>query len=407
MTKRERRLSFGLVFTALAAVIFLFIISDNIIEAPGGGLLHTISLPAQKPVDPNADIGPQKPLANPPAVIKAIYSTNWSAGSEKKIQYFLDLLNTTELNAIVLDIKDYTGVVGYETNAPLAKKYGNYEKRIPRINVLIKRFHDAGVYVIGRIAVFQDGALVKARPDLALHSKSSTQGGQAGAVWGDRKNVHWLDTASTDVWDYNVEIAQEALDRGFDEINFDYIRFASDGNISDIEFPFYDRATPKTTVLHQFFTHMRSKLPEVKLSADFFGEATYTDESGIGQRMKDILGEFDYVAPMIYPSHYANGFNGYASPADHPYDVVYYSMDQGVAKALHYVNTAPTSTPLRASYRPWLQDFNLGTTYTADMVRAQIQALDDLNSTSTSPMISGWMLWNASNVYTKAALLSE
>jgi hypothetical protein len=403
VTQRERRFSFGLALTALGAVIFLFIISSNVIEFHGVDEL--IPLPDKiavvVKVDPNADIEPQKQLIAVPQYIKAIYATNWSAGSAKKVEYFFDLLNTTELNAIVIDIKDYTGVVGYEPLTQELKEKTTWEKRIPRINALIKRLHDSGIYVIGRIAVFQDGALVKTRPDLALRSKAT------GAVWGDRKNVHWLDTASEDVWNYNAEIANDALARGFDEINFDYIRFASDGNISDIVYPFYDRITPKGDVLHKFFVHMRNLLPDAKLSADFFGEATYTDESGIGQRMKDVFGEFDFIAPMIYPSHYANGFNGYANPANAPYEVVHYSMEQAIAKAMRYATTAPTSTPLRATYRPWLQDFNLGTIYTADMVRAQIQALDDLSGTSTTPLISGWMLWNASNVYTKSALLPQ
>lgn len=388
MTRRERKLSFGLLFTALGAVIFLFVITDRVVEAPGGGLIEKVTQTVSKVIQKNVDIEAQKSLANPPEVVKAIYSTNWSAGSEKKILYFLDLLNTTELNAIVLDIKDYSGVVAWPS-------------RVPRINALIKRFHDAGVYVIGRIAVFQDVELVKSRPDLALHSSST------GSVWGDNKGVHWLDTASVDVWDYNANLAKDALARGFDEINFDYIRFASDGNIGDIVYPFYDRVTLKTTVLRKFFAYMREKLPDAKLSADFFGEATYTDESGIGQRMKDAFSEFDYIAPMIYPSHYAKGFNGHPNPADAPYDVVHYSMEQATWKALQFESTAPTSTPLRATYRPWLQDFNLGADYDAVKVRAQIQALDDVNSSSTKPLISGWMLWNPSNVYTKSALLTD
>lgn len=377
-------------------MIFLFFITEHVVEAPGGNLLEKLNLTKPAVINVNVDIEPQRPLANPPQFIKAIYSTNWSASSEKKIKYFLDLLNTTELNAIVLDIKDYTGVVTWPTI-------------VPRVNALIKRFHDAGVYVIGRIAVFQDGVLVKARPDLALYSSST------GAVWGDRKNVQWLDTASQDVWDYNAALAKDALSRGFDEINFDYIRFPSDGNVSDIRYPFYNRATPKTTVLNQFFSYMRSKLPDAKLSADFFGESTYTDESGIGQRMRDVLGEFDYVAPMVYPSHYASGFRGHANPANAPYDVVHYSMEQALWKAQVFDATAPTSTPVSpsqggprlASFRPWLQDFNLGATYTADMVRAQIQALDDLNASSTNPLITGWLLWNPSNIYTRAALLAQ
>ncbi len=396
-------------------------------------------------VDPNADLPPQLPLANPPGPIKAIYATNWSAASEKKIQYFLDLLKTTELNAIVIDIKDYTGVVGYDALVPAVHEYHAFEKRIPKMNALIKRFHDAGVYVIGRIAVFQDGALVAARPEWALRSKKT------GQIWGDRKNVHWLDTAATPVWDYNIDIAHEALTRGFDEINFDYIRFPTDGDLEDIVYPFALVASSTTNgqlhadrraVLRQFFKHLRSQLPYARISADIFGEAVVNQsETGIGQFLDDTLEPFDAVAPMIYPSHFNKNFLGLTNSAAMPYPVIRYAMDRAFDRFSVYERTLlarqSTSTqsiapPSLTEFRPWLQDFDLGATYDAAKVRAQIDAVDDSaraaagcpgvprsdknHQVVTEPSGSrqacnyqpiGWMLWNASNVYTKGALLAE
>ena len=432
MTGRKKA---GIILLVISGVIVIFLLlsGSNIVDlAP-----VVVEPPVVVPVDPNADIGPQRPLSNPPSPIKAIYATNWSASSEKKIKYFLDLLNTTELNAIVLDIKDYTGVVGYAAEVPAVKEYEAFEKRIPKINALIKRFHDAGVYVIGRIAVFQDDALVKARPDLAIKSKKT------GEVWGDKKNVHWLDTAATPVWDYNIDIAREALGRGFDEINFDYIRFASDGSVDDISYPFYDEAVPKRQVLSQFFDHVRNQLPYARLSADIFGEAVVNgNQTGIGQSFEDTLKPFDYVAPMIYPSHYNPAFLGLKNAAANPYAVIRYSMDMAFKRAGEYQkkllaaqtssSTSPMPSPSLAQSRPWLQDFNLGATYDAEKVRAQITAVDDSaraaagcpdvkvtdknHQVAIEPTLAraacnyqpiGWMLWNASNVYTKTALLPE
>lgn len=412
-----------------AIIIFLFF--------TGG---HTIQLTGEEQsvepviVDPNADLPAQLPLANPPEVIKAIYATNWSGGSEKKVKYFLDLLDTTELNAIVLDIKDYTGIVGYEAEVSAVKEYGAFEKRIPKINALIKRFHDAGIYVIGRVAVFQDDALVTARPDLAIKSKKT------GEVWGDRKNVHWLDTAATPVWDYNIDIAREALARGFDEINLDYIRFASDGNVEDISYPYYDEKIPKHQVLKQFFDHVRTQLPYARLSADIFGEAVVNNnQTGIGQVLEDTLEPFDYVAPMIYPSHYNPKFLGLKNAAENPYAVIRWSMDVAYKRVAAYQKkllerSASSTEPLPAltKFRPWLQDFNLGANYDAEKVRAQIIAVDDsaraaagcpgIKVTDNNHQVAaeptaprqpcdyqpiGWMLWNASNAYTKEALLPK
>ncbi len=410
------KIGLGIVGAGLLTGIFFFITTDNVIplSATVEGIVEAIV----KPVDPNADIGPQPQLASPPSEVRALYITGYAGGSSKKVEYFFDLLKTTELNAVVLDIKDYTGMVSYVNDIPLVKQYQAYERKIPRINALIKRFHDAGVYVIGRIAVFQDAALVAARPDLALRSKTT------GEVWRDYKKVPWLDTASQEAWAYNVEIARDALTRGFDEINFDYIRFASDGNLKDITYPFFDSATTlKQTKLKEFFAFLRAQLPTAKLSADLFGLVTVnTDDLGIGQYLEDALPYFDYIAPMTYPSHYNPGFIGFPKPAEFPYEVVKYSIDKALARMNAYdlqlsarnaSSGLPATQPLlQAKLRPWIQDFNVGATYDATKVRAQIQAVYDAvlppgAVASPSAYKNGWMLWSPSNVYTKGALLPK
>lgn len=363
----------------------------------------------------NLDIEPQKPLANPPSEIKAVYLTSWSGGSQKKVDYIIDLIKTTELNAVVIDIKDYSGYVTYDIKAPEVEKYKAKEIRIPRLNALIKKLHDEGIYVIARITIFQDPILAEARPDLAIKSKKS------GGVWHDKKKLGWIDPAAKEAWDYNLIIARDAVSRGFDEINFDYIRFASDGNLSDMNFPFWDEKTLKAKTINNFFKYLRESLPGVKISADLFGLATVqSDDLGIGQLIENAYAYFDYVSPMVYPSHYAPGFLNYKNPAKYPYEVVKYSMESALTRLRSYEygvmsNEGQTATTTgntilitqnslpKTKLRPWLQDFNLGATYDAKMVKAQIQATYDAAS-STPELLDGFMLWSPSNIYTKGAL---
>src|SRR3989338_10230643 len=165
-----RRLLLFLFFGTLGVAIFLFFVKANEIDV--AMIQGLVSDEIKKELPVNADIEPQQPLANPPEYIKAIYLTNWSAGSAKKMVYVLKLLRDTELNAVVIDIKDFSGYVGYNTDLELPKKYNAVELRISFLNKMIKQLHDEDIYVIGRISVFQDQRLAIARPDLALHSKS-------------------------------------------------------------------------------------------------------------------------------------------------------------------------------------------------------------------------------------------
>ena len=394
---------FILIFSGMG--LFLFFTSNNNLSlsdipktASQEDVVAEKKIPKiEKPIDPKADIEPQKKLENPPKVIKAIYSTAWSASSAKKIDYFINLIKTTEINAIVVDIKDYTGNLSYKNDIELVNKYGAVEIKILKPNALIKKFHDEGIYVIARMAVFQDPALVKARPDLALQSISKN------IVWKDYKGISWVDTSSKEVWDYNLAIAKDALNRGFDEINFDYIRFASDGNMADIRYPFYDsKIQTKRQVMNNFFKYLRENLPGAKLSADLFGYTTLLqDDLGIGQNIDDAMPYFDYIAPMVYPSHYNKGFNGHTNPANFPYDVVYTSMLKAEQRLDAFNKSTTTIKMVESQFRPWLQDFDLGADYDAVKIRAQIQATYDAASTTEA----GWMLWAPTNIYTREALL--
>ncbi|MBI2035579.1 MAG: hypothetical protein HYT12_02755 [Candidatus Liptonbacteria bacterium] len=382
------------------------------------------------------DIERQKPLPNPPEVIKAIYSTSWSAGSSKKLEYFIKLIKETELNAIVIDIKDFSGAVLYDIQNPDVIKYGAKEVRIPAINSVIKRLHDEGIYVIARQTVFQDPVLATARPDLAIQrdvmtapAVVETNGTSTSVItatttkrvlWLDNKGLSWIDPGAKEAWDYNIEIAKDAAERGFDEVNFDYIRFPSDGIINAMKFNYYDSQTVlKQTQITRFFAYLRERTAGIKISADLFGLVTVNnDDLGIGQNLESAAPYFDAIAPMVYPSHYAKGFIGYENPGAHPYEVVRYSMEKAVDKlttkekvCAEITSSATVSTTLqcetKVSYantklRPWLQDFDLGANYDIEEVKAQIKAVDEM--VKNTLLYDGWMIWAPSNIYTRGAL---
>jgi hypothetical protein len=331
-----------------------------------------------------------------PEAVKAIYMTSWVAGTPSFREKLVNIADETEINSIIIDIKDYTGRIAFKVENEMLQEVGSVENRISDIREFIARLHSKGIYVMGRISVFQDPYYVSQYPELAVKRESD------GGVWEDYKGISWLDAGSEQVWDYTVAIAKESYNIGFDELNFDYIRFPSDGNMYDIKYPFSEEkvmADPdygKAEVMRSFFKYLSEAMEDTDavLSADMFGMVTTNpDDLNIGQVLEYAEPYFDYIAPMTYPSHYPNGFNGYPNPNKEVYGVIKYSMDQAVKRMY-----AASSTPLKL--RPWLQDFDYGGNYDIAEVRAQIQAVYDSGLTS-------WMLWDPSNKYTVDALLKE
>jgi len=388
------------------------------------------NLQVQKKMETKTQESQKKEFFTPPEKIKAVYLTSWSAASKSKINYIIDLAKKTEINAVVIDIKDYSGYVGYELNSEIAskpKEYGAERIRIRDIDKLIENLHKQGIYVIGRITVFQDPVLAYARPDLAIYNKlffkekNNTFSSLFSSFffWLDNLKLAWVDPASPEVWDYNISIAKDALSRGFDEINFDYVRFPSDGNLRNMGFPFWDGETPRHLIVKEFFKKMRENLPNAVLSVDLFGLSTVNrDDLGVGQVIEDAYEYFDYICPMVYPSHYASGFLGYNKPAQYPYQVVFYSMKNAYERLKFFYenkknfldsekekNLGENQPKLRRSYlRPWLQDFSLAVKYDEGMVRAEIQGVIDALPENE---YKGFMLWSPANIYTKEALELE
>jgi len=318
---------------------------------------------------------------------KGIYLTAYTAGAKARRQDLVDLIEKTELNSIVIDLKDYSGKVFFNTHTPLAKEISSEEIRIPDLALWLKHLKRRGIYTIARIVVFQDPYLAFKKPEIALKA-------QGGGLWRDWKGLSWVDPTQKLVWDYNLDLAKEAAKLGFDEVNFDYIRFPSDGNIKQIVYANLNNTSyeGKAKVMAEFYKYVKETLAfyPVLTSADLFGMVLWrSDGLNIGQRFEDAVDNFDYICPMVYPSHYPSGFEGFSNPAEHPYEVIYRSL----VRAKDALSDSPTKL------RPWLQAFDLGAVYTPEMIKSQIQATDDANG-------FGWLLWNASNRYTTSGLNS-
>jgi len=335
-----------------------------------------------------------KILENPPEEVRALYLTSFSAGSEKKMNEVIDLIEREGLNAVVIDIKDSSGYVAYDTEVEEVIKNNAVQIKIPEIDSLLEKLHEKNIYVIARVVVFQDPLFSSARPDLAIKNNIT------GGVWRNYKGLSWIDPSASEYWDYIVKISKDASARGFDEINYDYIRFPSDGNLRTMSFSFFDEEkTPKHEVMREFFVYLNSNLSDIKISVDLFGLATVNDgDLGIGQVIEDAYESFDYICPMVYPSHYANGFIGFQNPAQYPYEVVKYSIEKA-SKRLDEFNekreleeNSENEKRRIAKVRPWLQAFDMGAVYGVEKVNLQIQASNESGGV-------GWILWNASNSY--------
>ena len=314
--------------------------------------------------------------------VKGIYLTAYSANSPAKTDAMIALINATELNAVVVDIKDYTGKVLYDSDVPLVDQHSLENVRIDDVPAMIEKFHEHDIYVIARQTVFQDPILAENKPEWAIASK-------AGGLWRDHKGLSWVDPTKKEVWAYNVEIAKEAIALGFDEINFDYVRFPSDGNMSLVVYT--NGEQEKHEVMGEFYQYLSDELSgePAWLSLDLFGFVMERhDGMSIGQRLEDAMDTTDYISPMMYPSHYPPGHLGLDNPAAHPGLVISNGMEKGMPYFASSTRTKP---------RPWIQAFNIGAEYGATNIRAQIDNVEKYTD-------GGWLLWNAANRYSSAGL---
>lgn len=291
-----------------------------------------------------------------------------------------ELLNKTELNAMVIDIRD-DGNNYFKMGIPLSDESGATKVAVINPAKLMVRLEKAGVYPIARIACFRDAFVPKKHPELAVNLKS-------GGVWKDRSGHTWLDPYNKKNWEYIGQIVDYALDLRFPEIQLDYVRFPSEGKADTQAFPgkksYPDPKATPTQVVAAFaeFIKERVKKRGAVLSADIFGIVSSSkSDQGIGQELNTIVAPFDLINPMVYPSHFAKGEYGIKDPATSPYAILKKSLGD-------YKERVPNT-----KVRPWLQDF---WGYTADQIKAQIKAARELG-------YEEYLMWNASNKYVTAA----
>lgn len=331
-----------------------------------------------------------------PKFVKGIYVTADTVSYRPRFDKLVSLVKRTELNAMVIDLKNHRHELAFATDNPELQPYVANRPSLGRLEELTAELHRSGIYLIARFPVMQDPLFAAKHPESAVRSAD-------GGLWRDNRGLLWLDPADENVWRYAAAIAREAHAAGFDEIQFDYVRFPSDGPLKTIRYPHFDGSQRKFEALAEFFSYLdvelRRKL-RMPISADLFGLVMWHhgDDMNIGQRLDASLQYFDFISPMVYPSHYPNGFDGFANPAAHPYEIILRNMRRG--QALRERLLVERSDERWGTFRPWLQDFHLGATYDAVKVRDQIRAAVEGGA-------SGWLLWNAGNVYTEAALEAE
>jgi hypothetical protein len=315
-----------------------------------------------------------------PAEIRGVHLTEGLASLPGKFESYLGL-TSHGLNTIELDVKDENGYVGFASPwmPALARKVGA-ARTYYDAKKLVAEAHRAGVYMIGRVVVFEDPTLTTGDPDLGIQSKY-------GGVWKNSNNLGWSNMYDPRVWKYNVDIAVAAARAGFDEIQFDYVRFPTDGNLSTVVYT-HRRAEPRSATIDDFFSSAVKRLHPlgVRVSADVFGLSASRD-LGIGQAPQRIGKVLDAIYPMVYPSHYTPGGYNLIEPEAFPYATVVHSLRD--------FNRVTRGEKVRIT--PWLQDFTIRRAYGLEQVGEQIDAARTMHA-------HGFLLWNPSGVYTAGAL---
>lgn len=335
--------------------------------------------------------------------VKGIYVTGPRAGSEA-FGELLDMVRRTELNTMVIDIKNDEGRIVYQMESPIVREIGASIKYIQDMPALIQTCKENDIYLIARIVAFKDPYLAEKIPEWSLHTSD-------GSLFRDKSGMAWVNPYRREVWNYLMEIAEQAVRIGFDEIQFDYIRFSTDPEMKRVVFGPESNTLSKEDIILEFTEYAAGKCREwgVPVSADVYGVIMNSpaDAAIVGQNYMKMAEKLDYISPMVYPSHYGPGNLGLDVPDAQPYDAILRSMSlskQALAVSGNSVsgNAGESGT---AVVRPWLQDFTAKWVaghipYGPEQIRQQIQAVYDAG-------YEEWILWNASNHYTEEGLLIE
>ena len=316
-----------------------------------------------------------------PDVVRAVY-LNPLATSDDEFFSLVQLIDESELNAMVVDVKE-DGIY-VPTDVELFLTADEVDPDVLDVDGLLATLHERNIYAIARIVTFRDSYLAEARPDLAVVDAGT------GGPWRSYDGMAWLNPFEQETWQAYADFAGELASRGFDEIQWDYVRFPSDGDMAalDLGLPVDETLRSDTIAAFLGYTGEALRPTDVKTAADVFGYTLLLDDIGIGQHIGKLAGVVDYLCPMVYPSHFPEGSIAVPGhPNDFPAETIRISLEAGAASV----------DPAR--FRPWLQDFSLQgmTPYGEEEVRAQIDASEAVGT-------NGWMLWSADSVFSVSAL---
>lgn len=328
---------------------------------------------------------PFAPLVPKPDTIRGLYVNRWAAIGARMWE-LIDVARRTEVNTLVIDVKDDRGLVLYPSGVQIAREIGAdtvNPMRLSRMRAVLDTMRKYRIYPIARIVVAKDPLLARAKPAWAVKRADAPN-----TPWLDKNGIPWLDPHYEGVWRYSAELACEAVALGFSEVQFDYVRFPDEKRMwREATFPLANGRTRARVIREQLMT-MREWLRPlgVPVTADVFGLTTSdSTDMGIGQRWEDFIDAVDVVLPMTYPSHYAPGSYGLGNPNAHPYAVI--------DRALEDAKRRSAGIPGAAKVIPWYQDFTLGSPrYGMEQVRAQMRAGMDNG-------IPDWILWNPRSRY--------
>jgi hypothetical protein len=348
-----------------------------------------------RPPDPSTV--PEGAKLDQTGYIKGLYISYSALGSPKFREHVKGLLETTELNAVVMDFKGDRGYLTFPTQVAMAKEIGaDRGVTLEDPAEFMQWLKDHHIYTIARIVVFKDDLFAKAHPELAVTDSST------GGIWRDGEGLAWADPNYHATWDYNVALAEEAANMGFNEVQFDYVRFPTDGSISRATFALENTQEKRIAAITGLLQRAQAALAprNVKLAADVFGYTAWVDDDlGIGQHIESIAPFLDVISPMVYPSTFSYGLPGESSELRnaiaYPYQIVNKSTQRAVARA-------KAANP-NVEVRPWIQDFQDYAfderVYSPDEIRLQMDGARDAGG-------RGWLLWDPAVAYTAEALVS-
>jgi hypothetical protein len=326
-----------------------------------------------------------------PDSMRALYVNAWAAGSRDRMRELIRIADATEINSFIIDIKESDTFLTYDSTAiPLAREIGADQRPATKwLPELVDTLNAHGIYSVARIVVFKDRMLAEKKPEFAIRHTN-------GGLWRDKKGGAWVNPYDSRVWEYNISIAKEALDMGFGELQWDYVRFPDVTNTTraTMVYPGAGNKNRRDNI-RDFILYSKQQLKPygVPVTADVFGLVTHDEEDvQIGQHWETVIAAADAVLPMVYPSHYANGHYGFSKPGLVPYNLIRVSLTDAVVRTKFLADSAKVPV---GEIRPWLEAMSIrGLSYGAREVRQQIQATYDAG-------LKSWALWNPGSKFTE------